>query len=133
MKVSRRSVFRIRRAFALLMTIVALAVVAALSVSIMKSISIQYQQLRSIAQRQQAYWLAQSGIERATVKLGADPDYRGETWEIPPAHLASRPATVQITVTPEENGNLRVRADATFPSNTSTPVRRSLEMSVTLD
>ena len=74
--------------------------------------------------RLQAEWLAESGIQRATARLAADPGYKGETWEVSARDLdATDDALVTITVEPAHDGKGRqVRVQADYPRD---PTRRA--------
>lgn len=53
----------------------------------------------------QAEWLLQSGWSLATARLHANPDYKGETWNIPASELGGADdGRVIIDVTPTESG-----------------------------
>jgi hypothetical protein len=76
----------------------------------------------------QSSWLAESGLERAWSRLAEDPSYHGETWLVPAASLNSvHNARVKITVepVPDRPSLLRVTAQADYPDNRWTRVRRS--------
>ncbi len=76
----------------------------------------------------QAGWLAESGLERASVRLAEDPDYSGETWVVPSADLGGLDgARVEIRVEPIDNQPAlrRVRVRADYPDNRWTRVRRT--------
>ncbi len=95
---------------------------------------------RSTAERRlQAEWLAEAGVDRALAKLSYDPDYKGETWEIPVDELGlpavkdtekGPAAVVKIEVEPakgQDGGRiLRVRAD--YPPDPPRRVRVSREV-----
>jgi hypothetical protein len=77
-----RSSRRARRGVVLILALLCLAVLAVVQGSLVKSLVAQRRLLREQAQRHQARWLAESGLERAVWRLRSDPAYRGETWEL---------------------------------------------------
>ena len=90
-------------------------------------------QLRLRQYARQAARLAEAGSHRGYVRLRADPDYRGEQWNIPAAELSpSRDAVVRITIqsTDQQSGTIRVRATADFPADTLERSRRTVEIVV---
>ncbi len=77
--------------------------------------------------RLQADWLAESGLERAAVRLAADPSYAGETWAIGPEVLGGRyPGEVVIAVAVDGDGQgRRVRVAARYPSDAVRAAQRT--------
>jgi Tfp pilus assembly protein PilV len=124
----------------------ALFVVSLLGLALVQLVLIHHRQEQVEAQRQQCFWLAESGVQRALARLAKSPDYAGETWTIPSAAfggvpMAARPpvplqhgqqaargtralggATVTIEVKAGQPGEGRkIHVEARFPDD---PVRR---------
>jgi type II secretory pathway pseudopilin PulG len=68
----------------------------------------------------QAELLAESGRDRARLRLESDPGYPGETWDIPDAGPAGA-GRVVIQVDPQADGR-RVTVLAEYPAGRSTPL-----------
>ena len=103
--------------------IVGIICAALLKVGLARRSNIQVRE-RSI----QAEWLAESGIDRASARLGREVAYTGETWEIPTEDLGNRgTGTVTIRVEPVEGqpDRRRVQVSADFPSGAVSRARRS--------
>lgn len=67
---------------ALLMTIVCLVVIASLAVSLARSLVAGHRQSRLRCDQMQAFWLAESAVQRGMVRLAAAPAYDGEDWQV---------------------------------------------------
>ena len=80
----------------------------------------------------QATCLADSGLRRAAALLVADPDYKGETWEVSPESLQGKHgATVSIVVKKTDNKNTRlVKAMADYPNDPKKRARVTKEITV---
>lgn len=115
-------------------------VVLGLMITALVKLGVAYRdQIRTAERRLQAEWLAEAGVDRALAKLSYDPDYKGETWEIPVDELGlpavkdtekGPAAVVKIEVEPakgQDGGRiLRVRAD--YPPDSPRRVRVSREV-----
>ncbi len=80
--------------------------------------SLQRRQTMVAERRAQSEWLAESGLERAKVKIQASEGYQGETWTIKSADLGGRgDGVVVITVTPASGreDRLKVQVQANYP------------------
>jgi Tfp pilus assembly protein PilX len=78
---NRRTQRRERRpGAALVIALVGLLLVTTISAVLMRLALTQRHQLEREARRQQADWLALSGLQRAIARSAADPAYAGETW-----------------------------------------------------
>jgi hypothetical protein len=94
-----------------------------------------HRQSRVLAQRQQCFWLAEAGVQRAVARLRKSPKYDGEKWVVPADVLeASHPGLVTVLVTkpskPDTEATIRV--EARFPDD---PVRGTVyqrELSIKL-
>ena len=103
-----------RRGAALIAAIVTLAIVASLALTMIRSTLIARANRQTAADRLQAAWLAEAGVERAAARAADDEEYSGETWEVPPEALGGRAAKVEIEITKKEETRI-IRATATFP------------------
>ncbi|CAN5872511.1 hypothetical protein BH23PLA1_BH23PLA1_14560 [soil metagenome] len=82
----------------------------------------------------QTDWLVEAGLERAFAQLTADPDYEGETWEIPAEALGDRGALVRIKVeTKADRKPLTVHVEADYPADSPRRVRMARRFLVNLE
>jgi hypothetical protein len=112
----------------LLVTIVCVAVGTAVMFAIVKQALLSRRQADLEQYRAQALWLAESGMDRASARLAADPDYQGEEWLLPAGDLGGRDAgRVNIRVQPitSEPGVFQVRVVADYPVDVVERARKS--------
>ena len=84
---------------ALIAAIVTLAIVASLALTMVRSTLIARANRQTAADRLQAAWLAEAGVERAAARAADDEEYSGETWEVPAEALDGRAGKVEIEIT----------------------------------
>ncbi len=106
---------------------VALAVAGMMAVSIVRHSLVLRRAGRVEAWRVQADWLTESALERAAARLAADPDYKGETWNIAAdAFDGNDDAAVKIDVAPvadrPDRRAVSVRAD--YPNDSHNRARQ---------
>lgn len=125
---------RQRRGAALLMAIVCLMVMTALAVSLARSLVAQQRQLRLRGSQMQAFWLAESAVERARVRLDATPEYAGEDWhvelELRGAAVEAR-ATIRVESVAGESSQRRIVVQARCPAEGDASVLEMRERTVT--
>jgi hypothetical protein len=76
--------------------------------------------------RQQAFWIAESAVQRAVHRVARSPEYRGEKWTLPAGGLGAGragEATIRIEPLSDSRPGLVVRVEASYPAGT---VHRSL-------
>src|SRR5438093_10035957 len=92
---------RRRSGLALMVVLVALAIVSAIGMSLLKSAISQHRQAARDVLVVQARWLAESGIDRAAALLKADEKTAGFQWSVTAEQLGSRHAAkVTIEIKP---------------------------------
>ncbi len=124
-----------RRGFVAAAVVVVLFVLVLLGGGLLRVVWLRHSDLRAAERRLQAEWLAESGLDRASARLAADPNYPGETWTIPAERLGGRDAaTVLIEVRPSPGHADRrvVRARADYPTAEPRRARQSREITVVL-
>jgi len=119
----------------LVVAIVSIAVASVIFLAVLRTAVAERNALRTEAWRQQALWLAESGLERAAARLAADSAYQGETWNVPADQFASEAGGVveieiQSTAGRPNRRLVRVRAD--FPDDPQHRVRRSKQIVIEL-
>ncbi len=88
--------------------------------SVVRHAALQRQALRSQWQQAQAAWLAESAIERAAARLAAQPDYRGETWNVSADELGGPDAgvaVIRVESTAERPGRRTISVEADYPDH----------------
>ena len=119
---------RIRRGAVLLLVIGVGTLLTLVLLGTLQLLGNDAQQLRGQQDRLQARWLAESALERAAAQLAAQPNYSGETWQIPSEQLDGRHAgRVEISVAPISSHPARrlVHVVADFPDHPQQRVRQS--------
>ena len=140
----QRKRIRDRKGLASVVVMVVLVVLTLMSGVIIRQGLARREQLRARARGIQAEYLADSGLCRAMVKLNADPEYGGETWEIPAASLGrstgdssgdASDGLVTITVeTPKDRTKQRViKVQADYPRDPQLRARQSRRAVVEVD
>ncbi|WZO99926.1 hypothetical protein EP7_001544 [Isosphaeraceae bacterium EP7] len=83
---------------------------------------------REAERRLQADWLAEAGLERASARLAASEDYRGETWTLSPEDMGGADAG-RVTIAIEEAGDrpglTLAKVVAEFPAGGASVARSS--------
>lgn len=103
--------------------------------TLLKIVLLQDRQMGREVVRVQAGWLAESALDRAAARLGVDPEFAGETWEIAADRLGGREsATVTIRVEKLE-GHTHQRlivVEAAYPAQGPDHARVTRQATVTL-
>jgi len=127
--VIRRTTARRRRGLTSVAVLILLLVVALIGAELVR-LGVAYRdRSRSRGREVQADLLADAGVGRALARLASEPDYGGETWEIPPDVLGE-PALVTIRVEPAPDGGgpRTVRVQADYPPDPPRRARSSREV-----
>jgi Tfp pilus assembly protein PilX len=83
--------------------LICLLVVSVLGASLLRRTILEHRQSLQRERQGQAFWLAESGLQRARAALTASHSYAGETWQVPSDQLADRDAgTITIEVQTDE-------------------------------
>ncbi|QDV33037.1 hypothetical protein [Tautonia plasticadhaerens] len=119
-----------RRGGAALVALVCLSLIAMVVAGLLRLGASRAAGLDAVARRAQADWLVEAGLERAALRVSRDPDYGGETWDLPAEALGGRAGSVVIEVERGEGGAsgprvVRVRADYPSDGDPSRRVRRT--------
>ena len=124
-----------RRGAFIIVVMVCLLVAGMLLGSLLKLALLQARQLECEQARQQAAWLADSGLDRAVARLASDPAYPGESWNIEAAQLGgSDAALVEIRVQQDEtrDSHRAVVVAATFSADGPHPARITRQTTINL-
>lgn len=123
-----------RRGAAMVVALVAVAVVALVSLSLMQSLMQMHRQAKVAAQDEQASWLAESALARGAARLHGDDAYVGETWLPASSDPAALLGRAVIRVEPKaDNENARtIVVEAFVPDHPQRRVRQARELQITL-
>ena len=106
--------------------LLSLLVVMLVGAELTEAIVQHHRQSRLAEDRQQAFWIAESALQRAVHAVAKSPDYKGETWRVPAEVLGSgRAGVATITVEPAAGAapRRRIAVQAYYPDD---PVQRTL-------
>lgn len=124
-----------RRGVILAAVLITLAIAAALLLALVQAAVVRRSAAEVAAWRTQAALLAESAMERAAVRLAADPSYRGETWNIPADASASWKGAVVVIRAETPAGKpdtRRVSVCADYPNDPLHRARRELDRTIIL-
>ena len=119
----------------LVIAIVCIAVASVIFLAVLRTAVAERGALRAEAWRQQALWLAESGVERAAARLAADSGYQGETWNVPADQLAADTGGVveiEVQAVPQRPDHRLVRVRADFPDDPQHRARKSKQVLIQL-
>jgi hypothetical protein len=117
-----------RRGIVLVLSVVCMSILVIVFGTLTRMAMMERSQARSEERRLRAGWLAESGLERAWVKLAGSPTYPGETWNLTAESLRGRdPAIIRITVDPipGDPRHVRVTSRADYPREGSSRARQT--------
>jgi hypothetical protein len=100
--------------------LLSLLVVLLVGAELTKAIVQQRRQSRLTEDRQQAFWIAESAVQRAVHALAKSPDYQGETWRVSGEMLGTdRAGVATIKVAPAEGSpeRRRIVVQAYYPDD----------------
>ena len=139
-----------RPAAILIVALVTLLVVSSLVLSMVKRALDDRRQLRQEHELQQVELLVDAGLRRAAIRLAADADFDGETWDIPATELsghcdarivievAPAPADVSLAEDSPTEGSddepaseaQLIRVIAEYPVGSETSIRRTRTVTI---
>ena len=110
----------------LIAVLVALLVVMLISATIVRGLVVQHRLATAEPTRVQAFWLAESAVQRARMQLASNTDYVGETWQVEISRGGGVSGQSVIRVEPMENEPSRrtIIVEARFPND---PITGMLE------
>ena len=120
---------RRRGGLALMVVLVALAIISAIGMSLLKSAISQHRQVARDVLVVQSRWLAESGIDRAAALLKTDEKAAGFQWSVPAEQLGGRHAAkVTIEIKPVENAPQRrqIVAATEYPAESPKRIRATV-------
>jgi Tfp pilus assembly protein PilX len=124
------------RGAAMIVTIVCLVVIAALGASLLRSLVAEHRQALRRHDQLQAFWLAESAVQRGVARLAAAPDYAGEDWRVEIGARGRRvPArtTIRVEAVTGDAQARRIVVEARCPAEGAESVLQQREIVVALD
>ena len=114
-----------RRGSALVFAMIALLVTSLIGASLLRNSFLSLQQVKREQSHMQANWLAEAGCRRAIHRLGNEPAYTGETWQISAEQMkAPFSATVTIAISEGEASSERtITTIADYPAQATSQFR----------
>jgi len=107
--------------------LVCLLVVTSIVCSMLKGALRARRELHAERDRRQTELLLEAGADRAAARLATEPDFRGDTWELPATTIVGQGGgrvTTEVT-TNADNQSRQVRVVAEYPIGRGLPIRRS--------
>lgn len=117
-----------RRGMAMVAVIACVILLMAVVAVLLRLGSLERRQSRAEERRQQAGWLAESGLERARVALEQNSAYLGEVWTISANEIGgddSAVVRIEATPIPDHYDRRSVRAIADYPCEGTRRVRQT--------
>lgn len=116
-----------RRGAILVAALVALVIVMALIGALVQGTLRARRQLHVERDRRQAELLLQAGLDRASLRLASETDYRGESWELPAESITGGGSgLVTIETSREaEDQPWQIHVVAEYPTGSERSIRRS--------
>ena len=124
---------RRHRGVVLPIVLIGLLVITMFGAAIARSLVSQSKHARRLEWQQQAAWLAESGVQRASNRLANEADYEGETWRIDSDNSgldAAAVVLIHVEQADESDGGHLVTVEALYPADSIRRVthRRELTM-----
>jgi type II secretory pathway component PulK len=116
-----------RNGLMIIAALVCLLVVTSIVGSMLKSALKARQELRVERDSHQAELLLEWGVNRVTARLAIQPEFRGDTWEVPAEAIINNGGgriTSQISLDDGDH-SLQVRVTAEYPLGRDFPIHRS--------
>lgn len=109
---------RRRNGLILAATLAVLVIVILFAAGLTRALMLHHRQERQWEQRQQALWLADSALARATRTLAQDAQYSGEIWRVTGEQLGTGHAgvaTIRVVEASEPRRGRQVRVEVHYP------------------
>jgi hypothetical protein len=121
-----------RRGAVLVVALVCLLVVMAMLGAMLLRAVRAHRQLHRERDLRQTELLLQAGTERAALRFARDPNYRGETWELPAASIANNGSgRVKIEISADAAQNSKTaKIIAEYPLGDEWSIRRSRTLQI---
>jgi len=130
---SRRPTHHHRSGLVLIAALVCLLIVTSIIGSMLQSALRARRQLHTERDRRQTELLLEAGADRAALRHAAEPDFRGETWNLPAESIVGRGdgrVTTEVSRAADDQP-WQVRVVAEYPLGRDFPIRRSHTFPIT--
>jgi len=120
-----------RHGIAVPLVLMVIVLAMSLAAALIRVVALQHAHAETVARQYQAFWLAESGVQRATTRLRQSPRYDGETWRVPAASLDGAEGgtvTIEVETTEDQPDRWHVTVDAVFPDNSPLRVAEHREL-----
>jgi len=114
--------------------LVCLLVVASLGAALVRAMVDHRRQSVRDQHRVQAFWLAESAIDRARLQLASSPDYEGETWQIDRDELGGRwsgAVLISVEKVDADERARRVVVESRYPEDAVRRISERIEVVIT--
>jgi hypothetical protein len=120
-----------RNALVLVAALACLLIVTSIIGTMLQGALRTRRQLHAERDRRQVALLLQAGIERAARRLSTEPNYTGDTWDLPSDSIIDNGAgRVTANVSPSNSGDSSITVIAEFPVDRDFLIRRSRTIQV---
>jgi Tfp pilus assembly protein PilX len=125
-----------RRGVVLLAVVVALLVVVLISGALVRAMTLHRHRLRMERRQHQAFWFAESALQRAVTRFRATAGYSGETWRATAeldGVLQTGSAEIRVERQPDDSRRRSIVVEASWPDDPSDRVleQRRLSLEIT--
>lgn len=123
------------RGFAVVAALTCLLIVVSIVGSMVQGAIRARRQMHVERDRRQSEMLIVAGAERAMSRLGSDPEYVGDVWELPSEKIVGNGAgRVTCEISPlAGDGSRQLRVVAEYPTDRDFPIRRSQSFEIPPD
>jgi len=125
---------------ALIVVLIGMAMATMVFLAVLKLIAVERQAVELQSRQIQAGWLAESAVQRASARLAAAANYRGETWNISAQDIGGRDGAaivIRVDEIPGKPDRRKVHVEAALflsnrPNDPNQQARQSRELIVSL-
>ena len=124
---------RHNRGAALITVLVGMAVATTIFLAVLRLIAVQRQSVDLQFRQIQAGWLAESALQRASARLSAEANYRGETWNISPQDIGGRDGAaiaIRVENVAGKSDRRKIHVEADYPDDRFQRARQVREVIV---
>ncbi len=120
-----------RRGIIVAVTLVCLVIVATLGAALVRAMVDQRRHSLRDQHSVQAFWLAESAIDRAVSQLASSPDYEGETWQVDKGSLGGRwsgSVLIRVEKTETDEQAHKIIVETRYPTAATRRVTKRIEL-----
>lgn len=120
-----------RRGIIVAVTLVCLVIVATLGAALVRAMVDHRRHSLRDQHGVQAFWLAESAIDRAVSQLALSPDYEGETWQVDKDSLGGRwsgSVLIRVEKTETDEQARKITVESRYPNVATRRVAKRIEL-----